>query len=72
MTIPAKYHHLGIRIQADVTSILGAATRAWSKASNGDTRVTFSWRGQEFESKRTDQRMVVNTLKGEPVACRDR
>jgi hypothetical protein len=50
---------------------MGAATRAWSKATKGDKRVTFYWRGQEFESKQNELRMMVNTLKGEPVVCRD-
>ena len=71
MTIPAKYHLWGIRTEGDVSSLMGAATRAWSKASKGDKRVTFFWRGQEFESKQNELRIMVNTLKGEPIACRD-
>jgi hypothetical protein len=55
----------------DITSLIGAAVRAWSKASKADKRVTFFWRGQEFESKQNEARLMVNTLKGEPIACRD-
>ncbi len=71
VTIPAKYHLWGIRTEADISSLMGAATRAWSKANKGDKRVTFYWRGQEFESKQNELRMMVNTLKGEPIVCRD-
>ncbi len=71
MTIPAKYHQWGIRTESDIGSLMSAATRAWSKANKGDNRVTFYWRGHEFESKQNELRMMVNTLKGEPVVCRD-
>jgi hypothetical protein len=55
---------------ADVTSICDAAKKAWDNASNTTKIVKFTWKNRKFKSRLTNFRMLIETLKGEPVACR--
>ncbi len=54
----------------DVTSLCDAAKSAWDKAKPSSKKVVFEWRKKRYQSRRTNFRMLVDTLNGEPVAAR--
>ena len=54
----------------DVTSLCNAADAAWNRASNSAKKVKFEWRNKHYQSRLTNFRILVETSKGVPVACR--
>lgn len=66
----SKNPYKGKLTPADVKSLCDAADKAWSMAGPRKKICVFEWRGKKFQTKLTGFRMVVETLKGEPVAAR--
>ena len=54
----------------DVTSLCNMAKATWDKASPSVKKVIFTWRKRRYQSRLTFCRMLVDTLDGNPVACR--
>jgi hypothetical protein len=56
---------------AEVTELCTAAQHAWDRSDKPRAkRVRFVWRERAYVSRLTNFRMLVDTVAGEPVACR--
>lgn len=53
-----------------ITDICDAAQAAWRDAPASAKQVRFRWKGRTYVSTMTMFRMLVNTVAGQPVACR--
>lgn len=54
----------------EVTEICDAADKAWKRAGPKVRVVRFDYRGVTYRSRLTTFRMLVETPRGKPVACR--
>lgn len=55
---------------ADVTALCTAAQSAWDKIGPRTKQAKFNWRGKAYIASHTAFRLLVNTVDGQPVACR--
>lgn len=53
-----------------IKSICDCSAQAWRNASPRARSVTFTWDGKKYRSRMTSFRMLIDTMRGEPVACR--
>jgi hypothetical protein len=55
---------------AEVTELCTAAQAAWDASGPSQTTAKFQWRGKTYIATHSTFRLLVHTVKGEPVACR--
>lgn len=54
----------------EVTDLCTAGEGAWRSAGASARAASFKWRGRSYVAKRSQFRLMVDTPKGEPVACK--
>lgn len=54
----------------DVTALCTAGEAAWQAAKPGVCSAPFKWRGKSYVAKHSQFRLMIDTPKGELIACK--